>query len=214
MLAKANTLKLRRNSIAMNQNHPADRLYLLTEGRARFFLVTSDGRKIILRWIVPGGVFGSATISRNPSSYLAGVETMHDSTLLVWTRTELRALAACIPLLLDNVIVISREYLEWYISAHVTLTTQNAAKRLAFLLIRLAESIGEDVAGGIKLDVTNEELANAANMTVFTVSRLLRAWHHGRAITKTRNRLVLQSKDLLFRTISAGRERPSAHLDR
>jgi CRP-like cAMP-binding protein len=201
VLSKAGNLGFRRHSVAINQAHPADRIYLLTRGRARFFVVTHDGRKIILHWIVPGEVFGVGAICNHPSSYLVGVEMTQDSTAFMWTRATIRELANRYPRLLDNVISISEGYLEWYVSAHESLTAHNAGERLALLLIRLGESIGEHVSGGVQLDVRNEELANAANMTVFTVSRWLKKWQKCSALTKGRNRLLLRSTDLLLENI-------------
>lgn len=202
VLAKAVRLKFHRYSVAINQTHPADRIFLLTHGRARFFVVTHDGRKIILRWIVPGDVFGVAAIANKSSCYLVGVEVTQESTALTWNRATIRSLSARFPQLLDNVISISHNYLEWYTSAHETLTSQSADQRLALLLVGLSESIGEPVPGGLRLDVRNEELANAANMTVFTVSRLLTEWKKERIIVKSRNSLVVRSKDLLLRVAS------------
>lgn len=202
VLAKASKLKFHRYSVAINQDHPADRLYVLAQGRARFFVVTRDGRKVILRWIVPGDVFGVAAISAEPSSYLVGVEFTQESSVFSWHRSTVRTLAARLPQLLDNVISISHTYLLWYTSAYETLTSRTANQRLALLLIGLSESIGEHVSGGVRLDVRNEELANACNMTVFTVSRLLAEWRERRIITKSRNTLILRSKDLLLKAIS------------
>jgi CRP-like cAMP-binding protein len=201
VLAKAGKLRFHRNSVAVNQGHPADRLYLLTTGRARFFVVTHDGRKIILRWIVPGDVFGVGAIACKPCSYLVGVEMTQESAVLSWSRSSIRVLASRLPQLLENVILISQNYLEWYTAAHETLTSHSAGQRLALLLVRLSESIGEHVAAGVKLNVRNEELANAANMTVFTVSRLLREWQKKRIVSKTRNALVVRSTDLLLKTL-------------
>jgi len=201
VLAKATRLRFHRNSVAINQGHPADRLYLLASGRARFFVLTRDGRKIILRWIVPGDVFGVGAISTKPSSYLAGVEITQESIVLTWSRSVIRTLASRLPQLLDNAFLVSHVYMEWYTAAHETLTSHNAGQRLALLLVRLSESIGESIPTGVKLDVRNEELANAANMTVFTVSRLLREWQKKRIISKTRNALTIRSADLLLKTI-------------
>jgi CRP-like cAMP-binding protein len=131
------------------------------------------------------------------------VETIQDSTVLTWTRASIRDLAARFPQLLENVISMSEDYLHWYVSAYETLTCQSAEQRLAGLLIGLTEQIGQPTSGGIRLDVRNEELANAANITVFTVSRILKTWQHCRALSKTRNSLVLHSKCLLLATLGS-----------
>lgn len=198
VLSRAQKLRFHRNSIAANQGHPADRLCVLTHGRGRFFFVTDHGAKNILRWIVPGDVFGIGAITAEPSAYLVGVELTQDSTALVWSRAKIRSLASHIPQLLENAISMCQDYLNWYVTAHETLTSHDAGRRLALLLIRLSESIGQPVAGGIQLDVRNDELANAANTTVFTVSRWLQKWQRCRALAKGRNKLILRSKDLLL----------------
>ena len=193
VLTEARQLKFIRNSVAVNQGHPGDRLFLLAEGRARFFFVTADGTKILLRWIIPGQIFGASALLTTQSSYLVGTEMVRDSIVLVWDRPTIKKLAERYSRLLENVLVISEDYLSWYIAAHEALTTHNARERLAHLLSRLAESIGQKGAGGIELDVTNEELASAANVTTFTVSRLLSQWQRRGAIAKSRNRLVICS---------------------
>ena len=202
VLSKGKQLLFRRNSVAINQGHPAHNLYLLVRGRARFFITTHDGRKIILHWIVPGDLFGAATICAKPSLYLASVEMTQDSTVLIWTRGTITSLAGRSPQVLMNVVSVCQDYLDWYIGAHESLTSQRAGERLALLLIRLSESIGEPVPGGTRLVVSNEELANACNTTVFTVSRWMKKWQLVRAISKTRNRLVLRSKHLLLKNMA------------
>ena len=63
---------------------------------------------------------------------------------------------------------------------------------------RLARSIGQQVTAGIELDVTNEELANAANVTPFTASRLLSEWQRQGAVRKSRGKVLLLSLERLF----------------
>lgn len=198
MLSAATQLMLPRHSIPVTQNQPAEHLYVLVRGRARFFFLTLDGQKIILRWIVPGNVFGVSALLRTPSRYLVGTEMTQDSTVLRWTRGAIRSAADQFPQLLDNVLEISQEYLLWYVAAYESLTAHNAPERLAHLLIQLSNSIGVRFDYGISLDVTNEELACAANITIFTASRLLKRWAHLRIITKARNRIVIRSPRLLI----------------
>jgi len=45
----------------------------------------------------------------------------------------------------------------------------------------------------MELDVTNEELAEAANVTPFTASRLISQWQRRGALVKTRGKILLQS---------------------
>jgi CRP-like cAMP-binding protein len=196
----AGELRFQRHSIAISHGHPADRLYLLIRGRARFFLLTDEGRKINLRWIVPGQIFGAAAMLSKPSIYLAGAEIVQHSSVLTWERKTIRDLATKLPQLLENCLCIAQDYVLWYVTTHESLVSHTAEERLAHLLIRLSASIADRVPGGLLLDVRNEELANAANISVFTVSRLLQTWQDRNVISKTRNKLLIRSPEQLLRS--------------
>jgi CRP-like cAMP-binding protein len=186
------------NSVVVNQNDPADHLFLLTEGRARFFFNTTEGKKVVLLWLTPGEIFGSSALLSMPCSYLVGTETLKDSSLLMWDRATLRRLSARYPRLLENTCLIAYNYLDWYVADHIALISDTARQKLARILICLAGSIGKKVADGFEFDATNEELASAANITQFTASRLLSEWRRNRAILKRRGRVVLRFPERLL----------------
>jgi CRP-like cAMP-binding protein len=50
----------------------------------------------------------------------------------------------------------------------------------------------------MELDVTNEELAQAANVTHFTASRLISHWQKQGALVKTRGKILLRSPEKLI----------------
>ena len=78
------------------------------------------------------------------------------------------------------------------------MTCHSARQRLALVLTNLASGIGRKVPGGIELDVRNEELANEANVTTFTTSRLLREWQRHGIVRKSRGKVLLRSPERLF----------------
>jgi CRP-like cAMP-binding protein len=100
--------------------------------------------------------------------------------------------------LTDNALLIMFDYFAVYRAAHISLTCDTARQRLAHVLANLASGIGQRVAGGIELDVRNEELANEANVTPFTASRLLSEWQRKRIPTKSRGKVLLRSPEQLF----------------
>lgn len=186
------------NSVISNQGHPAEHLFLLTSGRARYFYVTPDGRKAILLWLPPGEIFGGAALLSRPSEYLVSTEAVKHSSVLVWDRGTIRGLIARYPRLTDNALLIMFDYLAAYRAAHVSMTCHSARQRLAEVLAHLATGMGQKVPGGIALDVRNEELANEANVTPFTASRLLREWHRRGIVRKSRGKVLLRSPERLF----------------
>src|SRR5215475_10235882 len=94
------------NSVVVNQGNPADHLFLLTKGRARFFFHTQEGKKVILLWLTPGEIFGGSALLPTPSWYLVSTETLKDSSTLVWDRATLRNLAGRYPQLVENALLI------------------------------------------------------------------------------------------------------------
>ena len=107
ILAAAKRMHFLSNSVVVNQDNPADHLFLLTKGRARFFFNTPEGKKVILLWLTPGEVFGVSALISNSSWYLVGTETVKDSSILMWDRATLRNLASRYPRLLENALPIA-----------------------------------------------------------------------------------------------------------
>ena len=199
ILASATPRRFPAHSILDEQGWPANESFLLTKGRARYFCINPDGRRMLLHWLVPGDVLGMAASLYAPSHYRVSAETLQESSLLTWDRKTMLAMLARYPRLSQNLISIGVSYLDLYIAAHAALVSENARQRLASVLARWAEAIGHEVADGVELQVTNEELANAANITVFTASRILNEWQAEHTLTKGRGRVVLHSSKRLFR---------------
>src|SRR5262249_16761305 len=154
----------RAGAVITRQGTGANHLYMLVEGRARFFVDTKKGEKLLLMWVVPGGLIGGAAATLKIHSYPTSTEAVRDCTLLCWDRSLIRDLVIRHPRLLDNAVSIAAEYMMWSIDTLVGLTSHTAPERLAHILSGLGRLIGQTVAEGTELDVTNEELASAANI--------------------------------------------------
>ena len=198
ILAAAKRRRFSAKSVMTYQDEPADHLLMLWKGRARYFFETPNGKKLILRWITPSDVFGGAALVSRPSTYIVSTEAVRDSVVLLWDGPTIRALARRFPELLENAIFLAADYISWYVAAHAALTSKTAQERLAHVLLELAPSIGQKVAGGIELDVTNEELANSANITPYTTSRMLSEWQRSGAIRKHRGKIIIRSPERFF----------------
>lgn len=185
-------------SIVAEQGTIADRLFLLVTGSARHFFITSEGRKVNLFWLLPGDIFGGASLLREPAEFIVSTEITRHTQLLVWKRDALRRLVLQIPRLLENGVSISCDYLVWYLATHLSLISNSARERLAHVLVSLSRGIGQKSSKGITLEITNEQLANTANISPFTVSRLLAEWQRNGVLLKSRGRLQLCRSDQLF----------------
>ena len=198
ILNAATPRRFHAKSVVVDQGRVGNHLFLLTIGRARHFFITETGQKILLNWLVPGDIFGAYAGLVTPVPSLFGAETVKDCVALAWDRATFRGLVARYPRLLDNGLLIATSYLTWFLAAHEALTCHPARQRLAQVLISLAKGIGQKVSGGFELDVTNEELAYLANVTLFTVSRLLSQWQRQGVVLKSRGKVLLRSPERLF----------------
>ncbi len=187
------------NSVIVSQGYPAEHLHLLLTGRARRFFLTEDGEKVVLLRVPPLDIFGEAVLLAKPVNYLLGAEAMMNSSTLAWSRSTIRGLCERIPRLMDNALLISFDYLAAYRAAHASLIFDSAPQRLAQVLANLADGIGQKVPEGIELDVRNEELANEANISLFTASRLLSAWQREGILVKRRGKILLRFPGRLLR---------------
>ncbi|HXW93549.1 MAG TPA: Crp/Fnr family transcriptional regulator [Terriglobales bacterium] len=184
--------------VVLNQEDPAEHFLLLRTGCARLFYVTQEGRKVLLRWLGPGEILGGAAILPMPTTYLVSTEMVKDSSVFGWRRERIRSLVARYPRLLDNALPFALDHLTWFLAAQLALISKTARERLAQVLLSLAEGIGHKISGGIQLDITNEQLANAANITPFTASRLLSEWQRSGAILKTRGMIMVHAPERLL----------------
>ena len=76
ILAAAKPRRFAANSVITYQGHPADSLFLLTKGRARYFFDEHGGRHILLHWVAVGELIGGKTLLAKPDTYLLGSETV------------------------------------------------------------------------------------------------------------------------------------------
>jgi len=198
VIAPAAKRSFPQRSVMAHEGHPAEHLFLMIRGRARGFSMTSRGEKIPVLWFPPGEIFGGAAFLSKPTDYLVSTEAVNNSTVLIWDRSTIRSLGERYPRLIENALLIAYDYFVVYRSLLISATCRTARQRLAQALGNLANGMGRTVAGGIELDVRNEELANEANITIFTASRLLNEWQREGILTKSRGKVVVRSPEALM----------------
>jgi CRP-like cAMP-binding protein len=187
------------SSVVLQQEDPAERVFLLTSGQGRHFVFTPSGQKILLTWLTAGQAFGGAAVLSTPSHYLASTELLTDSCALMWDRKTIREFVLRSPMMLDNILSIAvTEHIAWLITANVSLTSDDAQGRIAHMLVSLACGIGKVGLNGVEIQIGNDDLAAGANVTPFTVSRSLSAWERDGVLKKGRGKVLLRRPELLM----------------
>ena len=199
-IVAAGTLKqFKTNFLMTREGDRAEHFFLMLDWGARHFTMSPKGEKVVVRWLPPGEVVGAASFLSKPVSYVLSTEVTKNSSALRWDRTTIRSLAVTYPRLMENALLVAHDYFLFYRILHVALICQSAPQRVAQVLGYLAKEMGQQVSGGLELNVGNEELANEANVTIFTVSRLMGEWQRKGLLTKSRGKVVVPSPEELIR---------------
>ena len=198
VLASARVRQYPASTVVSHEGHPADHLFLLLSGRARFFTLTPSGDKTLLFWAAPGECLGGAAVLSRRYDYLLSTEIVKAAHVLCWSRASIAEFCQRYPRLMENALLIAYDYFVLYRSLHLALTCKNARQRLATVLVNLASGIGQKVSEGVQLDINNEELASEAHVTHFTASRLMSQWQRDGMLVKKRGRVLLPSPERLL----------------
>jgi CRP-like cAMP-binding protein len=196
VLAAARQETISPRQLLQREGEPATRLWLLVTGRAAAYRLAHDGGKLFLRWGLPGDPFGLATIVRAPARYLVTVEAVQEGSLLAWDLPSCRALVLRCPSLSKAVNSVVSNYLDGLIDALSARSFQTAEQRLARMLVVSARQLGRTGREGIELDLTNEQLAVTAQVSLFTATRKLSKWQDLGILKKHRGKIVLRSLSL------------------
>jgi len=173
-------------------------LFILCSGGAKYYRTTKQGEELLLRWLVPGDVFGLATLLRQPPPYMGNVQATKSGTLYMWTHAKIRELSGTYPKLAENALRITLSYLSAYAERHAGLRTKTAEERLAHALVHLGHRAGRVQPTGVEVDITNEQLGGLADVGLFTASRVLSKWERKGAVIKRRGGVFIQSPERLL----------------
>lgn len=195
ILADAEKRQVKAGRILQTTGELGTHLCILRKGRARYYQTTETGGEIMLRILSPGDVFGLVTLLARPMPYLANVDAISDCDLLVWKHASIRTLAKAHPLLAENALQISMGYLKAYSDRHSRLIGKSGKQRLAATLLDLAQRTGIVRPHGVEIHATNEQLGSLSDISPFTTSRLLAAWHRKGTLSKARGNIILHAPE-------------------
>jgi CRP-like cAMP-binding protein len=178
--------------------HRATHLFLVQSGQLRYYHLTKKGEVVLLALLVPGDVIGLVALLKAPSAYMASAEATSDCELLVWDRTVIRKLVSRHPVLGENGMQIALGYLRNYVRRHIGLVTKTAEERLAETLLKLGDQAGAVHPDGIEIHATNDQLGALADISPFTVSRVLGNWARAGTLSKGRGRVLVHAPEALM----------------
>jgi CRP-like cAMP-binding protein len=178
--------------------NPGTHLFLVRTGCVNYYIVTAEGRNVLLRRFVPGNVFGIASFLSEPMGYLGTATAVHDVEVLTWERRNVRQLSRAYPRLPENALRIALCYIAEYAERHIRLVSDTAQEKLAYALAGLASREGSMMPAGVEVGIKNADLASLADVSFFTATRVLKKWEHVGAVEKSRGKVLILSPEKML----------------
>lgn len=174
------------------QGDPGVMLCLLIKGKVKLTQVTPQGQQLILEYINPGREFGLLAVL-TATEYPISAQAVGDCEALAWSRQALyRLMQEFHPISLNamNILALHIRHLQNLLQE---LTTQRVERRIARILLRLAQQSGYKTDEGVIIDLplTRQDLAEMAGTTLYTVSRTLKQWEKQGLILSKRRQIVI-----------------------
>lgn len=157
----------------------AEWLYFIKSGVVRCMKYGLDGKEFILKPLLPGDSFCCESVTFDQTlAHPGNAQAMGDVTILKISRRTYLRLIEQYPRAGPQVISYLGTRLRESQEVAKSLALDPAETRLASLLIRLAEKIGEPSAQGLRITVTftREDLGHMSGMTEETVVRIFSRW--------------------------------------
>ena len=199
ILREARSARYPKNTHVFQQGNAADSFFLLLHGHLRVVKITPDGQQVVVRYVVPGEVFGVA-MAMGWKTYPATAAAVEDSVALVWPASAWPQLVAKHPVLAANTMQTIGGRLQEAHTRIVEMSTEQVEQRVAHALLRLAQQAGRRSERGVQIDfpLSRQDVAEMTGTTLHTVSRTLSAWEQQGLIESGRQRIVILNPHKLF----------------
>ena len=198
IVAKSRRQTLHPSQVLFRTGERAEQLFVLRKGRVQFGRLSSTGREVVMGILGPGDVLGLACLLPS-SNYIGTAEALDHGEVQVWSRHVIQRFAHKYPQVQGNVLQIALAYVAEFADRLDELVSGTAAQRVARALTSLGVGIGTPSPSSIDILIKNEQLASLADVSPFTVSRLLKQWERGGVISKSRGIVrILSPENLLL----------------
>jgi CRP-like cAMP-binding protein len=207
IIAHAHARHFAKGATVFTQSEAAHSFFLLLHGRLRVTQITPQGEQIVVRFVSPGDLFGVA-FALGRDGYPGTAVAVVDSLALSWPTETWPAMVAQYPVLAANALRALGGRLQEAHQRLRELSTEDAARRIAHAVLRLAADSGRALAEGLTIDfpVSRQDIAEMTATTLHTVSRTVSAWEAAGFVGGGRQRLVIRDPGAL-RAIAEGKDR-------
>lgn len=187
---------VRKDEYIFWEGDPSNWLYVVSEGKVRVLKQSASGKDIILEIISSGDLFGGvAVLDKRP--YPASAQAMEDSKILKLSRSNILKILDSYPTVAIDTVTHMGKRLRDAHEMMRSLAAERVEKRIATILLRLAEKIGIEEPGGTRLDInlTRLDLAEMAGTTVETAIRVMSKFGKEGLVDSHAKKIIITNKE-------------------
>ena len=194
VLAESHIQRLLDGAFFFLESDPAEKSYILLNGKVKLGQLTEVGQQVILGYIIPGRVFGIISILKQVT-YPVSAQAVGECRALVWDQTTMNRLMDAYPRMGLNAMRIMAGQIREFQNTIRDLSTKRVEQRIARAVLRLARQSGRKIGEGVLIDLplTRQDLAEMTGTTLYTVSRVLTEWENQGLVQSKRQRVVILS---------------------
>jgi len=187
LLAEHPVTELGAGTLLFTQGEPADRFFLLVEGRVKLFSADVSGTENILHVFEPGDFFGLPAML-GPKRYPVNGETMTRARLLILQRAEVLDWLSANPEQVPNLLALLGQRYEGMLDALASLKTLSPRQRLCRYLIDVGGTAAPLPRSGpcrFRLPLAAHLIGGKIGLAPENVSRAF-AWLRGHGVVVNR----------------------------
>lgn len=208
VIGEARIQRLADGAFFFMEAEPAEKAYILLEGKVKLGQVTEVGQQVILGYLIPGRVYGIISIIKK-ITYPVSAQAVGDCRALAWDQATMNRLMDAYPRMGLNALHIMAGQIREFQNTIRDLSTKRVEQRIARAVLRLARQSGKKIEDGVLIDLplTRQDLAEMTGTTLYTVSRVLTEWEAQGLVQSKRQRVVICSPHGL---VQIGEDLPGA----
>lgn len=183
---------------------PAERLFVVADGRVKLMQHTAGGRDVLLDLLTTGAFFGNLA-SLGAAAYADTAQALTSTCVLSIRSDGFRQVLDEHPELALKALAVMAERLELANARVLQISSMPVEGRIAATMLRLAERLGRPQEMGLLIDapLSREDLAGMTATTTETVSRVMSQWQSDGIIQSGRQWVAITDRARLEET--AGR---------
>ncbi|GLY38751.1 Crp/Fnr family transcriptional regulator [Amycolatopsis sp. NBRC 101858] len=212
LLARGTRRRFRANDVVLMEGDPSDHVHVLVAGWVRVSTIVEDGREVLFGLRGPGEVLGDlAAVTGLPRS--ASVRAIEPCTVYQLTGAEFVDVLHTRPEIAIATIKTVAARLRSAESARVDAAAFDVSRRVAVVLVRLAEEHGRRVPEGVLIEdaFSQEDIGAQIGAARRTVARALRVLREKGIVETGRRRILIRQLRVLrafARSEPNGTQRP------